>query len=47
MSSFYDAFIAVIERSDEVLQHAFELGKRCRAALVAYAQENSAQIGSQ
>jgi hypothetical protein len=42
MSSFYDALIAVIERSDEVLQHAFELGKQCRAAMVAWAQENSA-----
>jgi hypothetical protein len=39
MSSFYDA---VIERSDEVLQHAFKIGKQCRAAMGAYAQENSA-----
>jgi hypothetical protein len=42
MSSLYDA---VIERSDEVLQQAFELGKRCQVAMAAYAQENSAQIG--
>jgi len=40
MSYLHDAFIAVIERSDEVLQHAFELGKRCGATMVAYAQEN-------
>jgi hypothetical protein len=43
MSSFTNAFI---ERSEEVLQHAFELGKRCRAAIFAYAQENSASTGS-
>jgi hypothetical protein len=42
MSSFTNAFIAVIECSDEVLQHAFELGKRCWAVIAAYAQENSA-----
>jgi hypothetical protein len=42
MSSFTNACIAVIQRSDAFLQHAFELGKRCPAAMVAYAQENSA-----
>ena len=37
----FDDCIAVIECLDEVLHHAFELGKQRPAAKIAYAHENN------